>query len=131
MGEVDHLSALRGHGEGRNADVHIADHDGVDDAVKGHVLNLQLHAQLVGDLLSQPAVAANGVGVVIQKFVGAVGGFGAYHQHTGVLDLFQYALRRGGHGANDQTQGQRDRENFLHHGFVPPKSLECLFTLRE
>ena len=48
-----------------------------------------------------------------------------------VLDLFQYALRRGGHGANDQTQGQRDRENFLHHGFVPPKSLECLFTLHE
>ena len=52
--------------------VHLTGLDGGDDAVEGHVHDLQLNAEAVGDLLGQPHIAAGEVGVEILELIGSV-----------------------------------------------------------
>ena len=60
--------------------------------VEGHVDDLKLNAEAVGDLLSQPHVAADEVSIEILELIGGVLGFGADDELALGLDL----LKQGG-----------------------------------
>ena len=63
-----------------------------DDAREGHVDDFKLNAEAVGDLLSQPHVAADKVSIEILELIGGVLGFGADDELALGLDL----LKQGG-----------------------------------
>ena len=113
--------------------------DGGDDAVEGHVHDLQLNAEAVGDLLGQPHIAAGEVGVEILELIGSVLGFGADDDLALGLDLLEQGgglgglllflllllivsgLLRGvllaaaGHHGQQHRGAERQRQQLLHH----------------
>ena len=139
VAEVDLLGTLGGVGEGRDAEVHLTGLDGGDDAVEGHVHDLQLNAEAVGDLLGQPHIAAGEVGVEILELIGSVLGFGADDDLALGLDLLKQGgglgglllflllllivsgLLRGvllaaaGHHGQQHRGAERQRQQLLHH----------------
>ena len=117
MAEVDDLGTLGVHGEGRNTQINASSLHSGDDAVEVHVRNLQGHADLIGNLLRQPNVAANGVGIIIKELIGAVGGLGADDQLALRLNRIQRALC-----GSDRTQHHAQRQNHRKYLF----HLDCL-----
>jgi hypothetical protein len=77
----------------------------------------QFNPQGSGDLLSQPDVAAGELGVVIQVFIGGIGGFGSHDDLPGALNLLQHAVGGSGHGAQRQRKNHHHRNQFF-HGFL-------------
>ena len=83
LGEADGLEALVGDGHAGHAHVDLAGDNGRDDGVKVHVLNVELHAELVSDQAGDDGVDADD-GLVLIELVGREGGVGAHGEHFGV-----------------------------------------------
>ena len=114
VGELDLLLTVGGNGKSRHAHVRLAGSNGGDDRIERHVLDLKLHAELIGYCLSDLNVDTNHVFALV-VLIGREGGVGRHNESF----LFVAVVAAGASAQCEHTNKCKDKCNNLFHLNLP------------